>query len=94
VYSLGASLVKKEWLLQSPFDEVLDRYGIGENYGVIAGFPTSSIHVLNNTFVCHHQEPANRLQKPLQYYRRVLALDYFIHSKKNLQWLKRRWLLW
>jgi glycosyltransferase involved in cell wall biosynthesis len=94
VYSLGASLVKKEWLLQSPFDEVLDRYGIGENYGVIAGFPTSGIHVLNNTVVCHHREPANRLQKPLQYYRRTLALDYFIHSKKNLQWVKRRWLLW
>jgi glycosyltransferase involved in cell wall biosynthesis len=94
VYSLGASIVKKEWLLQSPFDEVLDRYGIGDNYGVIAGFPSAIIHVINSAFVYHHQETVNRLQKPLQYYRRVLALDYFITSKKKLEGIKRRWLLW
>jgi len=94
VYSLGASLVKKEWLLQSPFDEVLDRYGIGDNYGVTAGFPVAGIHVVNNALVYHHREPVNRLQRPLQYYRRALALDYFIKSKKELNRIKKRWLLW
>src|SRR6476620_6612814 len=46
LYSLGAAMVKKEWLLQSPFDEVLDRHGIGDNYGVIAGFPDAAIDVV------------------------------------------------
>jgi glycosyltransferase involved in cell wall biosynthesis len=94
VYSLGGSLVKKEWLLNSPFDEVLDRHGIGENYGVITGFPSDGIHVFNNTYVYHQQEITNRLMQPLQYYRRVLALDYFIQTKRTLKNIKRRLLFW
>ena len=94
VYSLGASLVKKEWLIASPFDEVLDRHGIGDNYGVIVDFPIPGIRVVNGTFVYHHMEPVNRLKRSLQYYRRVLALDYFIKTKQNLSQVKKRWLLW
>ena len=93
IYSLGASLVKKEWLIRSPFDEVLDRHGIGDNYGVLVDFP-ENIHVLNDVFVYHHREPMNRLQKSLQYYRRALALDYFIRTKESLRRIKRRWLVW
>lgn len=77
VYGLGASVVKKEWLLQSMYAEVLDKHGIGDNYGVAMNFP-AKIHVLNGAFTYHHQEPVNRLQRPLQYFRRVLALDYFV----------------
>jgi len=94
VYSLGASLVKKEWLVNSPYDEVLDRYGIGDNYGVIAGFPLAGVQVLKNTVVYHHREPTNRLKTSLQYYRRLLALDYFIRTKPALKYIKRSWLLW
>jgi len=94
LYSLGASLVPKLWLINSPFDEVLDSHGIGEHYGVIAGFPSQQIHVLNNAFVYHHHEETNRLQKSLQYYRRVLALDYFRRTKKELKEIKKFWLLW
>jgi len=94
VYGLGASLVKKEWLLHSPYEEVLDRNGIGDNYGVAMGFPVPGIHVLTNAFVFHHQESANRPNQPLLYLRRVLALDYFIHSKDALHHIKKRWLLW
>jgi glycosyltransferase involved in cell wall biosynthesis len=94
VYSLGGSLVKKEWLQNSPFDEILDRHGIGENYGVIAGFPGRGISVLNSTCIYHHQETTNRLMQPLQYYRRVLALDYFIQTKRTLKNIKRRYLFW
>lgn len=94
VYGLGASVVKKEWLLLSPYEEALDRNGIGDNYGVAMGFPTLGIHVLTKAFVYHHQEPANRPNQPLLYLRRVLALDYFIHSKRSLQHIKKRWLLW
>ena len=94
VYGLGASLIKKEWLLHSPYDEVLDKHGIGDHYGVAAGFPEPGIHIITDAFVYHHQETKNRLQTALQYYRRVLALDYFIGSVKSLQEVKRRWLIW
>jgi len=94
VYSLGASIIKKDWLLQSPFDEVLDRHGIGDNYGVIADFPDPNVHVVTNAFAYHHHEVLNRLQKPLQYYRRAIALDYFTKTKKRLKKIKKVWLLW
>jgi len=94
VYSLGASLIKKEWLLQSPYDEVLDRYGIGDNYGVIAGFPFQTVHVTNKTSVYHHREPTNRLKSSLQYYRRVLALDYFRRIRKTPSNVKKSWQVW
>ena len=93
VYGLGASLIKKEWLTNSPFDEVLDKHGIGDNFGVAAKFP-SQIHVVNNAFVYHHQEKTNRLQHKLVYYRRTLALDYFRQTIPALKHVKKRWLLW
>jgi glycosyltransferase involved in cell wall biosynthesis len=93
LYSLGASLVKKDWLLASPFDEKLDAHGIGDNYGVAMGFPGQRVDVLTTSYVYHHKEAGNRLQKPLQYYRRAIALDYFIDAKKR-QTVKRPWLLW
>jgi glycosyltransferase involved in cell wall biosynthesis len=93
LYGLGASLVKKEWLLASPYDETLDAHGMGDNYGVAIGFPGQRIDVLNTVHIFHHQEGCNRLQKPLQYYRRVMALDHFIDAKKQKQ-VKRPWLLW
>lgn len=93
VYGLGASVVKKEWLLRSMYDEVLDRHGIGDNYGVAINFP-EHIHVLTNAFIYHHQEPSYRLHRPLQYFRRVLALDYFISTNQKLRFVKKNWLLW
>lgn len=94
VYGLGASLVRKSWLEFSPYDERLDRHGIGDNYGVAVGFPKLGIHVVNDAWVYHHQEPANRLEKPLQTSRRTLALHYFIKTKKNIHHVKKHWLLW
>jgi glycosyltransferase involved in cell wall biosynthesis len=94
VYSLGASLVKKEWLLQSAFDEVLDRHGIGDNYGVAVDFPGQGIHIVNDAFIYHHLEPVNRLKKSLQYYRRTLALDYFISTKSALRQVRKYRLVW
>lgn len=93
IYGLGASLVKKEWLMQSLYDEVLDRHGIGDNYGVAINFP-GNIHILTGAYVYHHQEPINRLQRPLQYFRRALALDYFIRTNRKIRYVKKGWLLW
>jgi glycosyltransferase involved in cell wall biosynthesis len=93
IYGLGASVVKKEWLMQSLYAEVLDRHGIGDNYGVAINFP-GNIHVLRDAYVYHHQEPLNRLHRPIQYFRRVLALDYFISTNERLHFVKKTWLLW
>ena len=93
IYGLGASVVKKEWLMQSLYPEVLDRHGIGDNYGVAINFP-AKIHVLTGAFVYHHQEPINRLYRPLQFFRRVLALDFFVRKNKSLSFVKKTWLLW
>lgn len=94
MYTLGAALVRRDWLLASPFDETLDRYGIGENYGVCLGFPGEGVHILNEAFVYHHKTPVNRLQRPVQYFRRVLAIDYFIGTIGALKHCKRSRLLW
>lgn len=93
IYGLGASVVKKEWLIHSQYAEVLDRHGIGDNYGVAINFP-GKIHVLTNAFVYHHQEPVNRLHRPLQFFRRVLALDFFVRRNKKFSFVKKTWLLW
>lgn len=94
IYGLGASVVKRDWLLYSPYEEVLDRHGMGDNYGVNIGFPAMGVHVLNEAFVYHHREPENRLIRPLQYYRRMLALHYFIKTKSTLRIASKPWLLW
>lgn len=94
VYGLGASVIKKSMLLHFPYDENLDSNGIGDNYGLAINFPQNGIHVLNNAFVYHHRDPANRLQLSTQYYRRALALDYFMRTNKNITYTKKIWLLW
>lgn len=94
IYGLGASVVKREWLLRSPYEEVLDRHGMGDNYGVNIGFPDTGVHVLNDAFVYHHREAENRLKRPLQYYRRMLALHYFMKTKERLKMTSKPWLLW
>ena len=94
IYGLGASVVRKSWLLQSPYEEVLDRHGIGDNYGVNIGFPVAGVQVLNNAFVYHHHAAENRLQRPLQYYRRMLALDYFRRTRARQLPASKGWLLW
>lgn len=84
VYSLGANLIRKEWLLESPYDEVLDPSGIGDNYGVALGFPGKApIHILTSTYAYHHRVEQNRVEHSIAYYRRILALHYFIRRNSE-----------
>ena len=94
VYSLGASLVRRDWLLASPFDESLDSHGLGDNYGVAIGFPAEGIHVLNDAPVYHHRAEANRLADGVAQERRMLALDYFIQTRRELADARTAHLLW
>jgi len=84
VYTLGASLVRRDWLLASPFDESLDSHGLGDNYGVAIGFPAEGIHVLNDAPVYHHRAEANRIADGVAQERRMLALHYFIQTRREL----------
>jgi len=78
-YSLGATLIRKDWLLNSPYNENLDASGIGDNYVVAKGFPGDRpIHVLSSTYALHHKVSENRMTEPRSRSRRILALNYFL----------------
>jgi glycosyltransferase involved in cell wall biosynthesis len=81
IYSLGAALVKREWLLGSPYDERLDPQGFGDNYGVAIGFPGPGIHIVTGASVHHHKDEANRSSRATAYRRRTLALHHFITTR-------------
>jgi glycosyltransferase involved in cell wall biosynthesis len=92
-YSFGAAMIKREWLLQSPYDEVLDPSGIGDHYGVALSL-SGKIQVISSATVFHRLEKSNRLHKAVSYYRRVLALHYFIRKSNKFSKGTVRWLLW
>jgi glycosyltransferase involved in cell wall biosynthesis len=94
VYALGAALIRRDWLIRSPFDERLDRRGYGDNYGVAIGFPAEGIHVVTTASVRHHKEQTERPPPAIAYSKRVLALDLFITSRGELAAGSRSWLLW
>lgn len=93
IYGLGASIIKKELLINNPFDEVLDNNGIGDNYGICIGFP-DKVNVLTETFVFHHKDSENRLDSTITYYRRILALHYFLRKSKRFNSINTLWLVW
>ena len=95
IYGLGASIVNRKWLLDSPYDELLDSNGIGDNYGVAINFPElQGITVLSDPGVCHHKISKNRLLFPLVYYRRILALHYFMVRSNRFGLINYAFLLW
>jgi glycosyltransferase involved in cell wall biosynthesis len=95
IYSLGANLIKREWLLDSPYSEVLDANGIGDNFGVALGFPsTNGILVTDDTRAFHHRAPENRLSNTAAYYKRILALQFFISQSKRFTLATMFWFVW
>lgn len=95
VYYLGASLVRREWLLSSPYDESLGPHSIGDNYGVATGLPKPlPIEILTNVPVTHHRDPLNRPAPEEAYYRRVLALNHFLRTRQLEPKANRLFLLW
>ncbi|MBI5648809.1 MAG: glycosyltransferase family 2 protein [Ignavibacteriae bacterium] len=95
VYGLGAAVVRREWLLASPFDEQLDVHGIGDNYGVALGFPgTTPVTVLPTLRVLHHRARENRLVRAVAHERRIVALRHLRRKRGVYTPALRRWLLW
>jgi len=94
-YGLGAALIRRDWLLASPYDERLSAHGIGDNYGVALKFPGDrSIAVLTDLSVRHHNASENRLDAATTYYQRLLALDYFMRADHRFSAVNRVFLVW
>ena len=92
-YSLGADLIRRDLLLSSPYDPVLDPGGIGDNYGVALGLP-NGIDVIDSTYVLHHREQDNRVNRKIAYYRRILAMHYFVRARFRNATITTLWLCW
>jgi hypothetical protein len=88
-------VVKRDWLVASPFDETLDSFGIGDNYGVAINFPGGlPITVVRSVSAIHHCSEVNRLTATVAYFRRILALDYFMTRSSRFTVTNRVFLLW
>lgn len=95
IHGLGAALIRRSALIHSPYNEVLDPFGIGDNYGVSLGFKNQpGIHLLKDASVRHYKSNENRIPPVQAYYRRVLALDLFISTHDQFSWINRLALVW
>jgi glycosyltransferase involved in cell wall biosynthesis len=95
IYGLGASIIRRDLLLQSHFDEILDSHGIGDNYGVAINFPPkTALTVLTQVCALHHKISDNRLPHDLAYFRRILALHYFMVKSQRFNFVNRLFLVW
>jgi glycosyltransferase involved in cell wall biosynthesis len=95
VYSLGAALVRREVLMQNPFEQVLDPHGYGDNYGVTTRLPElRPVHVLTSLQAFHHRAIENRNTLVWASYRRTLALHYFLKSNGRFGLSHRLFFVW
>lgn len=95
LFSLGGAVIRRDWLLLSPYDEILDTHGIGDNYGVTLNFPGKKpIVVIKETYIIHHKSNENRLSKPQTYFRRILALHYFLTTSNKFLAITQLFLIW
>jgi len=95
IYGLGASIIRRDWLMQDAYDEILDEHGIGDNYGVALTFPgNKQINVLTDLYAVNQKTMANRLPADLAYYRRILALHYFMYKSERFNFINHLFLLW
>lgn len=95
IYGLGASVIKREWLISSPFDEQLVPSGIGDNYGITIKLRYNKpIHILTEAYVYHHYAQENRLKAALSYQYRVFALHHFIKKSSKFNYINILFLYW
>jgi hypothetical protein len=72
---------------------VLDPGGIGDNYGVALGLP-NGVDVIDSTYALHHREQDNRVDRKIAYYRRILAMHYFVRARFTNASVTTLWLCW
>ena len=94
-FGLGASVIRRELLLQTPYDESLGEAGIGDHYRMALQLaPRSPITVLTGIRCYHHQTSSGRLRASDVYLQRILALDRFRQSTSGGKWGRKAALLW
>ena len=95
IYHLGAALVRRDWLVSSPYDIRLDDRGSGDHYGVAIGFPGDRpITVLVDLPVRHHHAMENRGSEADSVYRGSLALQRFMRLSPRFSRWNELWLVW
>jgi glycosyltransferase involved in cell wall biosynthesis len=95
VWGLGASVIRRDWLGASPYDELLDAHGIGDNYDLSLRLPGGQpIVVLTEVRIYHHKDGVNRLPPALTFFRRTLALHYFLVKHRCFSRWNRCAFLW
>jgi glycosyltransferase involved in cell wall biosynthesis len=92
-YGIGASVIKKNVLRDFPYDDVLDPRGIGDNFGVATSLG-KEIHVMTGNVIYHHRSSAESSNELISYYRRTLALHYFLKTKARLKHVNILWFMW
>jgi glycosyltransferase involved in cell wall biosynthesis len=79
VWGLGASLLRRAWLGEQPYEEMFDRHGIGDNFDLCLRLPGERpVAVLTQAWIEHRQSDVNRLSANVAYYRRTLCLHYML----------------
>jgi glycosyltransferase involved in cell wall biosynthesis len=96
VYTLGSALVRRDWLLASPYDERAGEHGAGgDNYGVALGFPDrGGIALLTDLTVRHHREQLNRIDRATGFYHRALFLHEIMRRSRRFSAVNRTALAW
>ena len=83
-YGLGAAVFRRAFLLENKYDESLDVSGIGDNYEIALMLPKGlMINIITSETAFHHRAPQNRKSESYTYFRRVMALDYFLSKNKR-----------
>lgn len=92
---MGARIVRRDWLLSSPYDELLDAGGIGNDYGVVLHSPElPAIHVVTDLPAFHQKDQGNFLSEADSYFRRGLASHYFMHDSERFGLINRMLFVW
>ena len=95
VWGLGASLLRRQWLGEQPYDEMFDRHGIGDNFDLCLRLPGERpVAVLTEAWVEHTKSTVNRLPREVSYYRRTLSLHYFLSRYPAFSRRHRLFFLW
>ncbi len=95
IWGLGATIIRRSWLGDAPYDERLDQFGIGDNYDVSLQLPgRRPIAVLTDAVIYHHKIHDNRLPSTLAFFRRTLALHYFLVKHRRFTRVHRMWFCW
>jgi len=94
-FGLGASVIRRDLLLRTPYDESLGEAGIGDNYDMALRLaPNGPITVLTRVRCLHHRTSSGRLSASAVYLERILALNSFRQSAVVGRWRRKTALLW